>query len=39
MASIFDFDAIRQLIAGGFKMRFDAMHAVTGPYAIHILKR
>ena len=31
MASIFDFDAIRQLIAGGFKMRFDAMHAVTGP--------
>ena len=38
MASIFDFDAIRQLIAGGFKMRFDAMHAVTGPYAIHILE-
>ena len=38
MASIFDFGAIRQLIAGGFKMRFDAMHAVTGPYAIHILE-
>jgi phosphoglucomutase len=33
MMSIFDFDAIRNLLAGGFRMRFDAMHAVTGPYA------
>ncbi len=38
MAGIFDFDAIRQLLASGFRMRFDAMHAVTGPYATHILE-
>ena len=35
----FDFDAIRGLFAGGFRMRFDAMHAVTGPYAAEILER
>ena len=33
MESLFDFDAIAGLIAGGFSLRFDAMHAVTGPYA------
>src|SRR5271166_5596745 len=33
MKTLFDFDAIRALIASGFRMRFDAMHAVTGPYA------
>ncbi|MCE0504658.1 MULTISPECIES: alpha-D-glucose phosphate-specific phosphoglucomutase [unclassified Roseivivax] len=33
MEKIFDFDAIRALFEGGFRMRFDAMHAVTGPYA------
>ena len=33
METIFDFDKIRALFAGGFTMRFDAMHAVTGPYA------
>ncbi len=33
MAALFDFEAIRELFAGGFTMRFDAMHAVTGPYA------
>jgi phosphoglucomutase len=33
MASIFDFEAIRAMLAGGFRMRFDAMHAITGPYA------
>ena len=38
MAEIFDFDAIRTLIAGGFRLRFDAMHAVTGPYAKAILE-
>ena len=38
MASLFDFDAIRALFAGGFRMRFDAMHAVTGPYATAILE-
>ncbi|MGO8833680.1 MAG: alpha-D-glucose phosphate-specific phosphoglucomutase [Roseiarcus sp.] len=39
MKSLFDFDAIRALFASGFKMRFDAMHAVTGPYAHAILER
>ncbi|UWP99310.1 alpha-D-glucose phosphate-specific phosphoglucomutase [Aliiroseovarius crassostreae] len=37
MEDLFDFDAIRALIAGGFSLRFDAMHAVTGPYAHEIL--
>jgi phosphoglucomutase len=31
--SLFDFTAIRALFASGFTMRFDAMHAVAGPYA------
>lgn len=39
MESLFDFDAIRDMIAGGFTLRFDAMHAVTGPYATAILER
>ncbi|MBW4960169.1 hypothetical protein, partial [Klebsiella pneumoniae] len=38
MEQLFDFDAIRALFAGGFTMRFDAMHAVTGPYAKEILE-
>lgn len=38
MESLFDFDAIRALFAGGFSMKFDAMHAVTGPYAKAILE-
>ena len=39
MERLFDFDAIRDLIARGFRLRFDAMHAVTGPYAREILER
>ncbi|GAB3128182.1 alpha-D-glucose phosphate-specific phosphoglucomutase [Novispirillum itersonii] len=39
MESLFDFAAIRSLIAGGFRLRFDAMHAVTGPYAREILEK
>ena len=39
MESLFDFAAIRALFAGGFRMRFDAMHAVTGPYAREVLER
>ncbi len=39
MESLFDFDAIRALFRGGFTMAFDAMHAVTGPYAVEILER
>jgi phosphoglucomutase len=38
MAELFDFDAIRALFASGFTMQFDAMHAVTGPYAKAILE-
>ncbi|RYH11162.1 alpha-D-glucose phosphate-specific phosphoglucomutase [Tropicimonas sp. IMCC6043] len=38
MESLFDFDAIAKLIAGGFTIRFDAMHAITGPYARAILE-
>lgn len=38
MRSLFDFDAMRALIAGpSFNLCFDAMHAVTGPYAKEIL--
>ncbi|GGD99693.1 alpha-D-glucose phosphate-specific phosphoglucomutase [Aureimonas endophytica] len=33
MQALFDFPAIKAMLAGGFRMRFDAMHAVTGPYA------
>lgn len=39
MERLFDFDAIRRLFASGFSMRFDAMHAVTGPYAREIIER
>ena len=39
MESLFDFDALRKLFNSGFRMRFDAMHAVTGPYAKEILER
>ncbi|MDA7425950.1 alpha-D-glucose phosphate-specific phosphoglucomutase [Thalassococcus lentus] len=38
MQSLFDFDAIRALFASGFRMRFDAMHAITGPYAKAIIE-
>jgi phosphoglucomutase len=33
METLFDFDAIRALFASGFRMHYDALHAVTGPYA------
>jgi phosphoglucomutase len=36
MESLFDFAAIRALLSNGFRIRFDAMHAVTGPYAREI---
>lgn len=36
MQTLFDFPAIKQLLASSFKMKFDAMHAVTGPYAQEI---
>ncbi len=37
METLFDFAAIRSLFNNGFRIRFDAMHAVTGPYAQEIL--
>jgi phosphoglucomutase len=40
MRSLFDFEAIHQLFNSGlFRMRFDAMHAITGPYASRILEQ
>ena len=40
LATLFDFDAIARLLdRGPFRMRFDAMHAVTGPYAEEIFLR
>ncbi len=38
MEKIFDFEALKQLFKKGFTMRFDAMNAVTGPYAIRIFE-
>jgi len=38
MQTIVDFPKIKNLFAGGFTMRFDAMHAITGPYAHTILE-
>ena len=39
MESLFDFRAISALFQSGFRMRFDAMNAVTGPYATEVLER
>ena len=39
METLFDFAAIRTVVAEGLTMSFDAMHAVTGPYAHEILER
>lgn len=38
MQSLFDFGQIRDLIRAGFTMKFDAMGAITGPYAKRILE-
>ncbi|MBS0593401.1 MAG: alpha-D-glucose phosphate-specific phosphoglucomutase [Proteobacteria bacterium] len=40
MQRLFDFDRLRALLARpGFRICFDAMHAITGPYATEILER
>jgi phosphoglucomutase len=39
MESLFDFAAIKALLSGGFRIKFDAMHAVNGPYAQEIFVR
>ncbi len=36
MSQIFDFKEIKKLFKTGFNIKFDAMHAVTGPYAKEI---
>ncbi len=38
MRHLVDFDRIRALFASGFTLRFDAMSAITGPYATAILE-
>ncbi|HLV83414.1 MAG TPA: alpha-D-glucose phosphate-specific phosphoglucomutase, partial [Devosia sp.] len=38
METLFDFEAIAKLFASGFTMTFDAMNAITGPYAHAILE-
>ncbi len=38
MESLFDFNKIRQLLAGDFRMKMDSMHAVTGAYAIALFE-
>ncbi|MGC5779746.1 alpha-D-glucose phosphate-specific phosphoglucomutase [Methylobacterium sp. NFXW15] len=38
MRELIDFEAISTMFASGFRMRFDAMSAVTGPYATAILE-
>jgi phosphoglucomutase len=40
METLFDFDRISQLLScGRFRMLFDAMHAITGPYAHDIFEK
>jgi phosphoglucomutase len=38
MQTLFDFDAIRDMVKSGYRIRFDAMSAITGPYAHAILE-
>ena len=39
METLFDFDRLHDLLTrGDFRMRFDAMHAITGPYAHALLE-
>lgn len=39
MQTIFDFDLLKQSIGSGYiTLKFDAMHAITGPYAKKILE-
>src|SRR6185369_10877016 len=38
MEELFDFESTRRIFASGFRMTFDAMHAITGPYAHHLLE-
>ncbi len=39
MQQLFDFDLISDLLKGSWPMAFDAMHAVTGPYAVKLFEQ
>ena len=39
MQHLFDFDLISDLLKGSWPMAFDAMHAVTGPYASNLFEQ
>lgn len=39
METLFDFNQIKQLLAGNFRMCMDSLHAVTGPYAKALFER
>ncbi len=39
MGELFDFDRMRRLFEDGFRLIFDAMHGVTGPYAHQIFEK
>ena len=39
MESLFDFERIRDLVRGDFRMCIDSMHAVTGTYAKNIFEK
>ena len=39
MEELFDFEALGALLRSGFRMRFDAMNAITGPYAKRIFEQ
>lgn len=38
MQQLFDFDQLKQLLKSNLGFKFDAMHAATGPYALHIFE-
>ena len=38
MQELFNFDQIRDLLRSDFPLAFDAMHAVTGPYAARLFE-
>jgi phosphoglucomutase len=38
LTELFDFETLRAFFRGGFRMVFDAMHGITGPYARYILE-
>ena len=38
METLFDFQAIKNLLSSGFRIAFDALNAVTGPYAVEIFE-